>query len=368
VQRPADHAVVGEEPVELVQREVAQQPSAAPEEPPPKPYIAPAAPWARKPAAAPAAASTFASLQQEAQSERDQALAEELSSEGKAGSPLLRADAAIVSALQEMGFGAHRCKRAALATGNASVEEAMEWVFANMDAPGIDEPFDEEPEPEPPKPGLPSQGLTAEPAAAEEDWVEVEPQANASEWVDVQPSSTESDEPAAESASEPAATAEPAAAGSGAEQSQEERDAALARRLQSETADDASLAAALQLQMELEHDQAVRVREVEVNRRSHTDGASRITIDMGRHYVRGPPPAVAEGAGEGEESEVGEAEALGELTWDEGVRQYRDADGQIVTKHNHKLSGHRNAQKLINIDDAVTAELGDLDGASLPNA
>ena len=40
------------EPGERVQREGAQQPRAAPEEPPPKPYVAPVAPWARKPAAA----------------------------------------------------------------------------------------------------------------------------------------------------------------------------------------------------------------------------------------------------------------------------------------------------------------------------
>ena len=69
--------------------------------------------------------------QQQQQSERDQALAEELSSEGKAGSPLLRADTAIVSALQAMGFDERHCKRAALATGNAGVEQAMEWMLAN---------------------------------------------------------------------------------------------------------------------------------------------------------------------------------------------------------------------------------------------
>ena len=88
-----------------------------------------------------------------------------------------------------------------------------------------------------------------------------------------------------------------------------------------------------------------------------------------------------------------------EMTWDESTRQYRDERGEIVTKHNSRLSGHRNAQKLVDmtvsdssafvsdsmlssfgpqfivvacvsscLQDAVGAELGDMSGTSLPNA
>merc|ERR1719502_1921737 len=55
------------------------------------------------------------------------------------------------------------------------------------------------------------------------------------------------------------------------------------------------------------------------------------------------------------------------MTWDESTRQFRDERGEIVTKHNSRISGHRNAQKLVDMTDAVGAELGDMSGTSLPN-
>ena len=33
----------------------------------------------------------------------------------------------------------------------------------------------------------------------------------------------------------------------------------------------------------------------------------------------------------------------------QAARQYRDERGEIVTKHNSKLAGHRNAQKLVDL-------------------
>lgn len=50
------------------------------------------------------------------------------------------ADAAIVSQLSEMGFPVNGCKRAALATGNSGVQEAMEWCFAHSQDPDFDSP------------------------------------------------------------------------------------------------------------------------------------------------------------------------------------------------------------------------------------
>ena len=47
--------------------------------------------------------------------------------------PSVPADDSIVSQLMAMGFGRNGCVRAAKATLNAGVEQAAEWVFANME-------------------------------------------------------------------------------------------------------------------------------------------------------------------------------------------------------------------------------------------
>lgn len=50
------------------------------------------------------------------------------------------------------------------------------------------------------------------------------------------------------------------------------------------------------------------------------------------------------------EQEAAAAEApVVEMTWDESTRQFRDERGEIVTKHNSRISGHRNAQKLVDM-------------------
>lgn len=51
------------------------------------------------------------------------------------------ADPAIVSGLEAMGFGSNACKRAALAVDNASADAAASWLFANMDAPDLNDPL-----------------------------------------------------------------------------------------------------------------------------------------------------------------------------------------------------------------------------------
>jgi len=47
----------------------------------------------------------------------------------------------IVQALEAMGFPRIRCQKAALATSNAGAEEAMNWLFAHMEDPDIDDPL-----------------------------------------------------------------------------------------------------------------------------------------------------------------------------------------------------------------------------------
>ena len=49
-----------------------------------------------------------------------------------------------------------------------------------------------------------------------------------------------------------------------------------------------------------------------------------------------------------EAAAAAEAEVM-KMTWDESTRQYRDEKGEIVTKHNGRLAGHRNAQKLVDM-------------------
>ncbi|CRK48115.1 hypothetical protein BN1723_001372 [Verticillium longisporum] len=41
-----------------------------------------------------------------------------------------------------MGFPRNRCEKALHATGNASADSAMEWLFAHMEDPDIDAPLD----------------------------------------------------------------------------------------------------------------------------------------------------------------------------------------------------------------------------------
>ena len=50
------------------------------------------------------------------------------------------------------------------------------------------------------------------------------------------------------------------------------------------------------------------------------------------------------------------AAAVVDAYWDKGVGQYRDARGEIVTKHNASVSGARNAQILS--DTASISEVG----------
>uniref|UniRef100_M4BEC3 Ubiquitin carboxyl-terminal hydrolase n=1 Tax=Hyaloperonospora arabidopsidis (strain Emoy2) TaxID=559515 RepID=M4BEC3_HYAAE len=50
------------------------------------------------------------------------------------------ADEALVAQLVAMGFSENGCKRAAIATGNANAEAAMEWILSHMDDPDFDHP------------------------------------------------------------------------------------------------------------------------------------------------------------------------------------------------------------------------------------
>lgn len=51
-------------------------------------------------------------------------------------------DEEAMSMLSSMGFSEARSARALFNTGNANAEDAMNWIFAHMDDPGIDDPFD----------------------------------------------------------------------------------------------------------------------------------------------------------------------------------------------------------------------------------
>jgi ubiquitin carboxyl-terminal hydrolase 5/13 len=46
-----------------------------------------------------------------------------------------------LSNLEQMGFPTNRCEKALHATGNSDANMAMEWLFAHMDDPDIDEPL-----------------------------------------------------------------------------------------------------------------------------------------------------------------------------------------------------------------------------------
>ena len=47
------------------------------------------------------------------------------------------ADETIVAQLTSMGFNHLHCQKAAINTSNTGVEEAMNWLFAHMEDPGI---------------------------------------------------------------------------------------------------------------------------------------------------------------------------------------------------------------------------------------
>lgn len=55
------------------------------------------------------------------------------------GLPAFNAEA--MDQLEGMGFPTVRCQKALLATGNADPTVAMDWLFAHMDDPGIDDPI-----------------------------------------------------------------------------------------------------------------------------------------------------------------------------------------------------------------------------------
>ncbi|KAF4923153.1 Ubiquitin carboxyl-terminal hydrolase 14 [Colletotrichum viniferum] len=65
------------------------------------------------------------------------------------------------SQLEAMGFGRNRCDRALHATGNSDANAAMEWLFAHMEDPDIDEPL------------VPSGGAGAKGDAADPEKIEM---------------------------------------------------------------------------------------------------------------------------------------------------------------------------------------------------
>ena len=58
-----------------------------------------------------------------------------------AAAAAVRPDPQIVAQLVAMGFSENGCKRAAVATRNASAEASMEWVFAHMEDPDFNAPL-----------------------------------------------------------------------------------------------------------------------------------------------------------------------------------------------------------------------------------
>lgn len=67
---------------------------------------------------------------------------EPLPDEAVAAPALPTFNAAAMAELEGMGFPTLRCQKALLATGNASAEAAMEWLFAHMEDPDIDAPLE----------------------------------------------------------------------------------------------------------------------------------------------------------------------------------------------------------------------------------
>lgn len=61
-------------------------------------------------------------------------------SSGAAVADAITPDETLVAQLVSMGFSENGCKRAAIATGNANAEIAMEWIFSHMDDPDFNDP------------------------------------------------------------------------------------------------------------------------------------------------------------------------------------------------------------------------------------
>ncbi|KAF3342628.1 Protein rax1 [Verticillium dahliae VDG2] len=67
---------------------------------------------------------------------------EQLPEDAESRAPSFEPNAEAVVQLEAMGFPRNRCEKALHATGNASADSAMEWLFAHMEDPDIDAPLD----------------------------------------------------------------------------------------------------------------------------------------------------------------------------------------------------------------------------------
>jgi ubiquitin carboxyl-terminal hydrolase 5/13 len=65
-----------------------------------------------------------------------------LPDDGSERRPGFVANVDAVQQLEAMGFPKNRCEKALHATGNSDANSAMEWLFAHMDDPDIDDPLD----------------------------------------------------------------------------------------------------------------------------------------------------------------------------------------------------------------------------------
>ena len=276
------------------------------------------------------AGGAFEQLQREQAQERGELPAQPASpgAWGEAGAgAFLQPNAAVVAQLTAMGFNENCCVRAALATGNEDVHVATEWIFQHMDSPGVNEPL--------------ADLLASEPTTAAGGGD------GGGDWVIDSANERAADTKAAEAAAVDAVS-----------------DAVMAQELATaeQEAADAELAAAMQCGIDLDHDRDVRLREIRENQRQHTSGNSRVSVSMAKHYVYGAPRQ-SEAAVSGAPSEAGECPPAVAAYWDKGVGQYRDEQGEIVTKHNASVTGARNAQILS--DTAHLSEVGDLHGIKL---
>ncbi|KAG2483880.1 hypothetical protein HYH03_017274 [Edaphochlamys debaryana] len=75
--------------------------------------------------------------------QRPPASAQGAAGAGRAGGAALQPDPALLQSMVEMGFPRNRCARALLATGNAGMQEALDFMLAFGDQPGMDEPLDQ---------------------------------------------------------------------------------------------------------------------------------------------------------------------------------------------------------------------------------
>eukprot|EP01052_Picozoa_sp_SAG31_P038056 SAG31_NODE_5012_length_2802_cov_1.688494_3_plen_239_part_00 len=126
---------------------------------------------------------------------------------------------------------------------------------------------------------------------------------------------------------------------------------------------DAALAAAIQRQIEEDNDREVRQREKLENKRLGLSGNSKLSVSHANHYMHAQDAEGQWSAGAMGGSAVAEPQsppaeralqyqeliALG-FTLDEKSGQWRDAEGQLVTKHNRLLSGRQNTKRLAGMD------------------